>query len=99
MYIFDDDLFHCESRTIVKPPKGYEWKVIFDPTRIGDCPGLFFGHYFRIFDIRPCPGEPPSWPDGIVFQHIDNGEKLSFKNGKLIGKLIGEENHDFLSLG
>ncbi len=43
--------------TVYQPPRGYDWKVIVDPTRSHDYPGLFFGNLFRIFDIHIYPGE------------------------------------------
>ncbi len=69
--------------TACHPPRGYEWKVIADPTRSMDDPGLFYGRLFRIFDIHIYPGEKPTWPNGIVFQHVKTGEKLTFVQGKL----------------
>ena len=65
-------------------PKGYEWKVVFDPTRTGDDPGLFYGRLFRIFDIRIRTGEDCTWPDGIIFQSIKTSEKKTYRQGKLI---------------
>jgi hypothetical protein len=64
-------------------PKGYEWKVIVDPTRNPEYPGLFFGRFFRIFDLHMYPGEKPTWPDGITFQNIKTGQKVFFDQGKL----------------
>lgn len=69
--------------TVYHTPKGYEWKVIVDPTRFMDDPGLFYGRLFRIFDIHVYPGEKPTWPNGIVFQHVRTGEKLTYTQGKL----------------
>ena len=31
---------------------GYDWKVIVDPTRSEDDPGLFYGGLFRMVDLR-----------------------------------------------
>ena len=31
---------------------GYSWRVIHDPTRTGEDPGLFFGGHFRSIDIE-----------------------------------------------
>jgi hypothetical protein len=42
---------------VYQPPRGYDWKVIVDPTRSQEYPGLFFGRLFRIFDIHIYPGE------------------------------------------
>jgi hypothetical protein len=69
--------------SVYRPPKGYEWRVIQDPTRSMDDPGLFYGRLFRIFDIHIYPGEKSTWPDGIVFQSIKTGEKLAYVQGKL----------------
>jgi len=68
---------------VYRPPKGYEWKVISDPTRLRDDPGLFYGRLFRIFDIHIYPGEKSTWPDGIVFQSIKTGQRLTYVQGKL----------------
>jgi len=68
---------------VYRPPKGYEWKVVVDPTRSMDEPGLFYGRLFRIFDIHIYPGEKPTWPNGIVFQSVKTGEKLTYVQGKL----------------
>jgi hypothetical protein len=48
-----------------------------------DEPGLFYGRLFRIFDIHIYPGEKPTWPNGIVFQSVKTGEKLTYVQGKL----------------
>jgi hypothetical protein len=69
--------------TVYQPPRGYDWKVIIDPTRSHDYPGLFFGRLFRIFDIHIYPGEKSTWPDGITFQNVKTGQKLFFEHGKL----------------
>jgi hypothetical protein len=68
---------------VYRPPKGYEWKVIVDPTRTSDEPGLFYGRLFRIFDIHIYPGEKSTWPNGIIFQNVKSGQKLTFVQGKL----------------
>lgn len=58
--------------------KGYEWKVVIDPTRTGDDPGYFYGNLFRWTDIDPrrIADEAPSWPPGIVFKHQRTGEQI-----------------------
>jgi hypothetical protein len=65
-------------------PKGYEWKVVQDPTRNGEEPGLFYGRLFRMIDIRLERDEHSTWPDGIIFQHINTRERLAFQYGLLI---------------
>ncbi len=71
------------TETVHELPKGYEWKVIVDPTRSREYPGLFFGRFFRKFDLHMYPGEKPTWPDGITFQNIKTGQKVFFAQGKL----------------
>lgn len=63
-------------------PKGYLWKVVFDPTRNGEDPGLFYGSLFRLLDIMPTKDETSPWPDGIIFQHVDTGQRLTFQDGQ-----------------
>jgi len=63
-------------------PKGYFWKVVYDPTRIDEDPGLFYGSHFRLLDILPTWDETSPWPDGIIFQHIETGQRLTFENGQ-----------------
>ena len=65
-------------------PKGYKWKVIQDPTRNGEEPGLFYGRLFRVIDIHLERDEHSTWPDGIVFQHINTKERLAYQYGLLI---------------
>jgi len=62
---------------------GYDWKVIVDPTRSENDPGLFYGGLFRMVDLRLDRDEKSTWPDGIVFEHILTGQRLTFENGKL----------------
>lgn len=61
----------------------YEWKVIVDPTRGREDPGLFYGRLFRMMDFVLDRDEVSTWPDGIVFEHIFNGNRLSFLDGRL----------------
>jgi hypothetical protein len=63
-------------------PKGYFWKVVYDPTRIGEDPGLFYGSHFRLIDILPTWDETSPWPDGIIFQHTETGQQLTFSDGQ-----------------
>jgi hypothetical protein len=78
-----DCLFPQET---IKPVsnRGYEWKVVVDPTRVGHDPGMFFGRLFRIFDIRINRDEKSTWPDGIVFEHIKSGCRLTYQSGLLV---------------
>ncbi|MGB7096634.1 MAG: hypothetical protein WBD62_18450 [Anaerolineales bacterium] len=64
--------------------KGYEWKVVVDPTREGHDPGMFFGRLFRIFDIHINRDEKSTWPDGIIFEHIKSGCRLTYQSGFLV---------------
>jgi len=78
-----DYLFPQETiRTVAT--RGYEWKVIVDPTREGHDPGMFFGRLFRIFDIRINRDEKSTWPEGIVFEHIKSGRRLTYQSGFLV---------------
>lgn len=63
-------------------PKGYLWKVVRDPTTNAEEPGLFYGSLFRLLDIMPTKDETSPWPDGIIFQHIETGQRLTFENGQ-----------------
>lgn len=78
------------TRRIRPTPWGYYWKVVVDPTRTGDEPGMFYGGHFRWTDIVlpgwdeearkiPCP-----WPSGTVFENIKTGERVAIKRGKVI---------------
>jgi hypothetical protein len=78
---FLDELFPTEFEGFTAP-KGYLWKVVNDPTRIGEDPGLFYGSLFRLLDILPTWDEASPWPDGIIFEHIKTGQRLTFVNGK-----------------
>ncbi|MBI9050048.1 MAG: hypothetical protein JEZ00_11550 [Anaerolineaceae bacterium] len=62
---------------------GYNLKVIVDPTRLGDDPGLFYGGLFRMIDLRLDRDEISTWPDGIVFEHTLTGQQFTYKEGKL----------------
>ena len=78
-----DYLFHQETiRPVLN--RGYEWKVVVDPTREGHDPGMFFGRLFRIFDIRINRDEKSTWPDGIVFEQIKSGCRLTYQSGLLV---------------
>ncbi len=76
-----EDLFptEFEGRTA---PKGYFWKVVVDPTRNGEEPGCFYGSLFRLLDILPTVDEVSPWPDGIVFEHVETGQHLTFVDGQ-----------------
>jgi hypothetical protein len=63
-------------------PKGYFWKVVQDPTRNGEDPGLFYGSHFRLLDILPTWDETSAWPEGIVFEHTQTGQRLTFVDNK-----------------
>lgn len=55
-----------------------------DPTRVDDDPGMFFGRLFRMIDIRLNRDEKSTWPEGIVFEHISSGCRLTYKDGLLL---------------
>ena len=75
--------------------RGYVWKVIVDPTRESDDPGLFFGRLFRMIDIRLNRDEKSTWPEGIVFEHVTSGCRLTYLDGLLMdltnSKVIGKK--------
>lgn len=73
-----------EERMRAERLKGHDWKVIYDPTRQGDDPGLFYGRLFRSFDIRFDAEEKCPWPDGIVFENIHTRQQLTFQNKRLV---------------
>lgn len=62
---------------------GYDWRVIVDPTRSENDPGLFYGGLFRMMDLRLDRDEKSTWPDGIVFEHKLTRQRLTFEKGKL----------------
>ena len=64
--------------------RGYVWKVIVDPTRKDNDPGMFFGRLFRMIDIRLNRDEKSTWPEGIVFAHITSGCRLTYQDGLLM---------------
>jgi hypothetical protein len=64
--------------------RGYVWKVIKDPTRGREEPGLFYGGLFRMIDIRLGRDEKSTWPDGILFEHVTSGCQLTFQKGVLV---------------
>lgn len=68
-------------------PTGYNWKVVVDPTRSDDHPGIFYGGHFRWTDIElppacrekiPCP-----FPAGTVFENIKTGERVIIRSGRV----------------
>ncbi len=78
------------TRRLWQTPPGYYWKVVVDPTRSGDEPGIFYGSHFRWTDIIP-PGTdgearriPCPWPSGTVFENVKTGERVVIKRGKVI---------------
>jgi hypothetical protein len=76
-----EDLFPTEFAGKTAP-KGYFWKVIADPTRNDEEPGCFYGSLFRLLDILPTVDEVSPWPDGIVFEHVETGQHLTFIDGQ-----------------
>lgn len=73
-----------------QPPQGYWWKVVHDPTRAGDEPGMFYGGHFRWADIIP-PGTdrdtrsiPCPWPSGTVFENLKTGERVVIRHGRVL---------------
>jgi len=87
---FFDELFPAEFAGYTAP-NGYLWKVIYDPTRNGEDPGLFYGSLFRLLDILPTKDEVSPWPERIVFEHIQTGQRLSFIEGQPVYLNLPEE--------
>lgn len=87
---FLDELFPPEFSGY-SAPKGYLWKVIYDPIRNGEDPGLFYGSLFRLLDILPTKDEDSPWPERIVFEHIQTGQQLSFIEGQPVYMNLPEE--------
>ena len=80
----DLDFFITQDKKNPVELRGYVWKVIMDPTRVDDDPGMFFGRLFRMIDIRLNRDEKSTWPEGIVFEHITSGCRLSYIDGLLM---------------
>jgi len=80
----DLDFFITQEKNSPVELRGYVWKVIMDPTRVDDDPGMFFGRLFRMIDIRLNRDEKSTWPEGIVFEHITSGCRLTYKDGLLM---------------
>ena len=80
----DLDFFIAQDKKNLVELRGYVWKVIMDPTRVDDDPGMFFGRLFRMIDIRLNRDEKSTWPEGIVFEHITSGCRLMYKDGLLM---------------
>ncbi|NLI07922.1 MAG: hypothetical protein GX457_12670, partial [Thermotogaceae bacterium] len=80
----DLDFFIAQDNKNPVELRGYIWKVIMDPTRVDDDPGMFFGRLFRMIDIRLNRDEKSTWPEGIVFEHITSGCRLTYKDGLLM---------------
>ncbi len=78
------------STRLWQAPQGYHWKVVVDPTRNEDDPGMFYGGHFRWTDIvLPGWGEearkiPCPWPSGTVFENIKTGERVMIKKGSVV---------------
>lgn len=80
----DLDYFIAQDKKNPVELRGYVWKVIMDPTRVDDDPGMFFGRLFRMIDIRLNRDEKSTWPEGIVFEHIPPGCRLTGQEGSLM---------------
>jgi hypothetical protein len=71
-------------------PPGYYWKVVHDPTRSEDFPGMFYGGHFRWSDIELPPGcngrdrIPCPWPSGTVFENVRTGERVVIRRGRVV---------------
>jgi hypothetical protein len=78
-----DNLFPQEKVSSAEL-RGYAWKVVVDPTRDDNDPGMFFGRLFRMIDIRLNRDEKSTWPEGIVFEHVTSGCRLTYQDGLLV---------------
>lgn len=78
------DYLFPQEKTKPVELRGYVWKVIVDPTRNDDDPGMFFGRLFRMIDIRLNRDEKSTWPEGIVFEHVTSGGRLTYQEGLLM---------------
>ena len=78
-----------------KDLKGYDWKVIVDPTCKSDDQCLFRGRLFRMVDLQLDRDEVSTWPNGIVFENAQTGRRLTYENGKLMdltnAKVLGRK--------
>lgn len=68
---------------------GYYWKVVVDPTRNEDDPGMFYGGHFRWSDIvieadRESRNIPCPWPNGTVFENVKTGERVVIRHGRVV---------------
>lgn len=82
--ITDQSDFSIEHQIIPNPlPPGYVLRVIFDPTRSSEDPGLFHGSFFRFIDITHDRNEKCTWPEGIIFENKNTGEFLAIRNGQI----------------
>ena len=86
MHLIDLDsldwLFEIKINSKPLPP-GYVWRVIHDPTRTAEDPGLFFGAYFRFIDIVHGKRENCAWPEGTVFENKETQEVLTIYQGRI----------------
>jgi hypothetical protein len=73
-----------EEKVSSAASRGYVWKVIADPTRGKDDPGMFYGRLFRMVDLRTDRDEKSTWPDGIVFEDVASGCRLAYQKGVLV---------------
>jgi len=77
-----DNLFP-QAKATPAELRGYVWKVVADPTQKDDESGMFYGRLFRMIDIRLNRDEKSTWPEGIVFEHVTSGCRLTFRDGLL----------------
>ena len=80
----DFDYLFTQAKANPVELRGYVWKVIVDPTRKDDEPGLFYGRLFRMIDIRLNRDEKSTWPEGIIFENVTSGCRLTYQDGLLM---------------
>ena len=80
----DFDYLFPQAKANPAELRGYVWKVIADPTRKDDEPGMFYGRLFRIIDIRLNRDEKSTWPEGIIFENVTSGCRLTYQDGLLM---------------
>lgn len=82
----DFDYLFPQEKISPRDLRGYVWKVIVDPTcnDAEDDPGMFYGRLFRMIDIRLSRDEKSTWPNGIIFENVESGNRLTFQDGELV---------------
>lgn len=64
-----------EHAPIKKNKESRKWLVVQDPS------GDFLGALFRYMDLKFGLG---NWPEGITFQHISTGQRMTWDSGQFV---------------